>query len=85
MKIVAPSVSQVTEDRKICRASVQKVDTIHGACSSENPLAEDFDEPVITEALEPAQASDFNPFDHMVGHPRCVFINYIWLSIVEHN
>ena len=24
-------------------------------------------------------------FDHMVGHPRCVFINYIWLSIVEHN
>jgi len=23
---------------------------------------------------------------HMVGHPRCVFINYIWLKlIVEHN
>ena len=24
--------------------------------------------------------------NHMVGHPRCVFINYIWLKlIVEHN
>jgi len=22
-------------------------------------------------------------YNHMVGHPRCVFINYIWLSITR--
>ena len=29
--------------------------------------------------------SNLKTLNHMVGHPRCVFINYISLSIVEHN
>ena len=29
---------------------------------------------------------DLIQLNHMAGHPRCVFINYIWLKlIVEHN
>ena len=65
---------------------MQKVDTVHGACSSKNLLAEIVDESMKIEGLWPACSFDLNPCDFM-EHTRkmlCLILIILCLFSTTH-